>query len=99
MILWAIARLLVPADGRVVFAKNGDVDLNGGVNAQFTYSGFSFTNTGDELRLVNSEGTELDHVLWDSDGTVTNGSGVILGTDALVAGKATVLSGNGNGVW
>jgi hypothetical protein len=58
--------LVVDAEGIVVFGRNGDVSLNGGVTVDYTYSGFVLANTSDAIYLDN--GAEiLDEVVYESD--------------------------------
>ena len=40
-----------------VFARNGNLSSNGGVVSDYVYSGFSLSNTEDEIILMDSEGS------------------------------------------
>jgi hypothetical protein len=56
--------VVVPAGGRVVLARNADVASNGGLVADYEYSGFDLDETGDEI-ILSFSGTEIDAVEFD----------------------------------
>jgi len=49
-----------------VFAVNGDINMNGGVTAQYVYSGFNLANAGDEIILTDSSGTVISMVSYNN---------------------------------
>lgn len=48
----------------LVFANNGDNATNGGITPDYTYSGFTLANTGDEIILVDLFGIVIDSVAY-----------------------------------
>ena len=57
--------LTVPAGGFLILARNSNSSTNGGISANYQYSGFQLTNTGDEIVLVAPNNTEIDRVNYD----------------------------------
>ena len=57
--------LIVSAGGYVVLANNADTATNGGVVADYEYSGMFLSNGADELVLTTPDGLEVDRVEWD----------------------------------
>jgi hypothetical protein len=69
------ADLILPAGGYLVLGRNADPALNGGVGVAYTYTGLSLSNTTDSILLIAPDGTEIDRVVWGSDGlTITPGA-------------------------
>ena len=56
-----------------VLARNGDETLNGGVMPDYTYNGFSLSNTEDELILLDNEGAIVDEILYTNEWGFPNG--------------------------
>ncbi|HEY0970856.1 MAG TPA: lamin tail domain-containing protein, partial [Gemmatimonadales bacterium] len=57
--------LVVPPEGLVVLARNGDASRNGGVRASLAYgSAISLANGGDWLALAGPDGATVDSVAW-----------------------------------
>ncbi len=56
-----------------VFARNGNISLNGGVVSDYVYNGFSLSNTEDEIILMDSEGAVVDEVQYDSEWNFSSG--------------------------
>lgn len=50
----------------LVLAINGDMSLNGGVHADYVYSGFTLSNTTDQIILSRPSGAVVDRVAYDS---------------------------------
>ena len=48
-------------------ARNGDEILNGGVIPDYTYNGFSLSNTEDELILLDNEGAIVDEIHYTNE--------------------------------
>jgi hypothetical protein len=61
------ADLLIPPGVYVVLARNGDFAANGGVLANYVYSGFSLSNQDDEILLLAPNGSEVDRVQWGGE--------------------------------
>ena len=56
-----------------VFARNGNLSSNGGVVSDYIYSGFSLSNTEDEIILMDSGGAVVDEVQYDSEWNFPSG--------------------------
>jgi hypothetical protein len=68
----------VPAQGYAVLVREGDEDLNGGVDGDYTYDSFVLANVGDEL-VLTFDGMELDQVVYDnSDWPLVTGAAMSL---------------------
>ena len=57
--------LMVPAYGYLVLGRNMDYAINGGYVANYVYSGFTLTNTIDEIISENS-GTQMARIDYDT---------------------------------
>jgi len=59
--------LIVPAGSHIVFCINGDISTNGGVNCDYEYgSGFSLTNSEDEILIKSPDNAIIDKVTYTS---------------------------------
>ena len=59
--------LVITNGGFLVLGKNSDIGTNGGVAVNYVISsGFTLTNTDDEVILQNSSGLEIDRVEYDA---------------------------------
>ena len=56
-----------------VFARNGTLSSNGGVVSNYVYSGFSLSNTEDEIILMDSGGAVVDEVQYESEWNFPSG--------------------------
>jgi endonuclease/exonuclease/phosphatase family metal-dependent hydrolase len=56
-----------------VLARNGDQTLNGGINVDYEYDGFSLTNTEDEVILQDISGAIVDEVHYSSGWPFSSG--------------------------
>ena len=54
---------------RLVFGRNADATLNGGVTLDYEYSGFTLSNGSDQIMLTGRDGVLQDRVAYD-DGIV-----------------------------
>ncbi|NOY28474.1 MAG: hypothetical protein GXP62_21670 [Oligoflexia bacterium] len=72
--------VVVAAGGRVVFGRNGDTAVNGGVSVDYDFSGMSLGNDDDELILSNTSGV-LDAVRYDGGKTFPDPSGASMSLD------------------
>jgi hypothetical protein len=74
--------LVIGAESFLVLALNGDTGTNGGLTANYVItSGFSLTNSADEIVLTNASGTEIARVSWSSSSYA--GSGIAEELNAL----------------
>lgn len=71
--------LIVPVNGYVVLAKNGNPAQNGGFTPNYVYNGFNLSNLSDKIILVCG-GTEIDRVEYDGGPNFPdpNGASMIL---------------------
>ena len=56
-----------------VLARNGNISSNGGVVPDYVYSGFSLSNTQDEIILMDSDGAIVDEVQYTNEWDFPNG--------------------------
>ena len=56
-----------------VLARNGNISSNGGVVPDYVYSGFSLSNTEDEIILMDSHGAIVDEVQYTNEWDFPNG--------------------------
>ena len=56
-----------------VMARNGNISSNGGVVPDYVYSGFSLSNTQDEIILMDSDGAIVDEVQYTNEWDFPNG--------------------------
>jgi hypothetical protein len=85
-------KLIIPADGYVVIARNGDPAINGGVEADYVYGDSVFLfNGSDELELVHPDGAVADRVAWDDGATFPD-------PDGATMSLASIGLDNGNGI-
>jgi cysteine-rich repeat protein len=66
--------LIVPANGYVVLAKNGNSLQNGGITPNYVYSGFFLSNVSDKI-ILNCDGIEIDRVEYDGGPQFPNPNG------------------------
>lgn len=57
--LHTITAGVIAAGGYFVLARNGDSNLNGGFNADYTYSSFSLSNSSDQIIFSDNSGELL----------------------------------------
>ena len=68
-----------------VFARNGAIALNGGLDVDYVYGdAFSLGNGLDLVRITNAEGIEVDEVAWDNGGFFPDPSGASMQLDGSV---------------
>ncbi|RME52676.1 MAG: lamin tail domain-containing protein [Deltaproteobacteria bacterium] len=61
--------VLIPPLGFLVLGRNGDVNLNGGVEVDYVYDNFILANGPDEIFLKNPNNDLIDEVHYLSDDT------------------------------
>ncbi|MCF7886144.1 MAG: lamin tail domain-containing protein [Candidatus Marinimicrobia bacterium] len=59
----------------IVLGRNADLAENGNVTIDYLYSGFTLTNSGDEIILTMSDDTEVDRVEYDGGTNWPNPTG------------------------
>ncbi len=72
------ADLWIQPGEHIVLARNGDANVNGGVQAAYVYDHFSLANTADEIILMAAWGAEVDRVSWDGERGLAVAPGVSL---------------------
>ena len=58
--------LLIQPGQYLVFCRNSDYELNGGVESDYDYDGFSLSNNEDEAILTDAQGAIVDEVNYTS---------------------------------
>ena len=85
-----------------VFARNGDESLNGGLTADYVYSGFTLSNSEDEIILTDSSGAIVDEVHYSNSWNFDSGFSIEIHDIALDNNiaenwqKATLQYGDGD---
>ena len=59
--------LFIDPDQYLVFGKNDNVSINGGLVIDYQYSNISFSNNNDELLIINQNGEIVDEVHYTND--------------------------------
>jgi hypothetical protein len=59
--------LVIGPDELIVLARNAVIEENGGVEAQYEYTGFVLSNSLDEVILVDVDGVTIDSLIYSSD--------------------------------
>ena len=75
----------VPPGGYVVLGRNGAEAENGGIAVGYEYHGFTLTNDGDVIELLDTNGRMVDRVEYDED-LVFPGASTSLDPNFLDAG-------------
>ena len=57
--------LLINSGQYFVLARNGDININGGVVADYVYSGFTLGNTSDAI-IITADGREITRLEYDA---------------------------------
>ncbi len=65
--------LVIESGQFFVLTRNGNVSSNGGVNADYVYSGFSLSNNEDQIIIMDNDGAIVDEVHYTGDWNVSNG--------------------------
>ncbi len=61
-----------------VFAREGDTTLNGGLEANYVYSGLALANSADEVTLIDSAGSLVDEVHYTTTFPYSSGVSMYL---------------------
>jgi len=73
--------LIIPANGYLLFANNGDSALNGGLpTPDYVYSGLSLGNGSDGI-VISCSSTDIDTVIWDNGATFPDPNGASMALD------------------
>jgi hypothetical protein len=78
--------LFVDAGELVVFGRNGDININGGVPVDYVFSGMALSNTEDEIVLLLS-GVEIDRLAYGA--TFPQSVGIAMALDSPTGTSAT----------
>ena len=65
--------VLIEAGQYFVLGKNGDVNLNGGLNVDYQYDNISFSNNEDQLIFLNYNGEIVDEVYYTNSWDFSSG--------------------------
>ncbi len=65
--------LLIQPGQYLVLCRNGDPELNGGIEADYDYSGFSLSNNEDEIILTDETGAIVDQVNYTNSFPFSSG--------------------------
>lgn len=73
--------LIIPANGYLLFANNGDSATNGGLpTPDYVYSGLSLGNGTDGI-IISCSSTDIDTVIWDNGTTFPDPNGASMALD------------------
>ena len=67
------ASILIVPDEYFVLAKNNDQSLNGGVEVDYVYEGYSLSNSDDEVILLDASGSVVDEVNYSNGWPFSSG--------------------------
>tara|TARA_Y100001934_G_scaffold282782_1_gene398312 strand:+ start:925 stop:2604 length:1680 start_codon:yes stop_codon:yes gene_type:complete len=65
--------ILVHPNDYFVLTRNGDISLNGGVESDYDYGGFSLSNSADEVILLDTTGAIVDEVHYNEEWPFASG--------------------------
>jgi len=69
----AQSSILIAPDEYFVLAKNNDQSLNGGVEVDYVYQGYSLSNSDDEVILLDASGSVVDEVHYSNGWPFSSG--------------------------
>jgi len=67
--------VVIEPDEVLVFCTSAIDTINGGIESAYECSGLSFTNSNDEIFLINAEGGVVDMVRWDDSNVLPMDAG------------------------
>ena len=67
------ASILISPEEYFVLAKNNDQSLNGGVEVDYVYEGYSLSNNDDEVILLDASGSVVDEVHYSNGWPFSSG--------------------------
>ncbi|MEL1235579.1 MAG: lamin tail domain-containing protein [Candidatus Neomarinimicrobiota bacterium] len=95
------ASILISPEEYFVLAKNNDQSLNGGVEVDYVYEGYSLSNSDDEVILLDASGSVVDEVHYANGWPFSSGVSMEIHDplidNALVGSWFSSTSSYGNG--
>ena len=95
------ASILISPEEYFVLAKNNDQSLNGGVEVDYVYEGYSLSNSDDEVILLDASGSVVDEVHYSNGWPFSSGVSMEIHDplidNALVGSWFSSTSSYGNG--
>ena len=95
------ASILISPEEYFVLAKNNDQSLNGGVEVDYVYEGYSLSNSDDEVILLDASGSVVDEVHYVNGWPFSSGVSMEIHDplidNALIGSWFSSTSSYGNG--
>ena len=95
------ASILISPNEYFVLAKNNDQSLNGGVEVDYVYEGYSLSNSDDEVILLDASGSVVDEVHYANGWPFSSGVSMEIHDplidNALIGSWFSSTSSYGNG--
>ena len=95
------ASILISPEEYFVLAKNNDQSLNGGVEVDYVYEGYSLSNNDDEVILLDASGSVVDEVHYENGWPFSSGVSMEIHDplidNALIGSWFSSTSSYGNG--
>ncbi|MEL1232887.1 MAG: lamin tail domain-containing protein [Candidatus Neomarinimicrobiota bacterium] len=95
------ASILISPEEYFVLAKNNDQSLNGGLEVDYVYEGYSLSNSDDEVILLDASGSVVDEVHYSNGWPFSSGVSMEIHDplidNALVGSWFSSTSSYGNG--
>ena len=95
------ASILISPEEYFVLAKNNDQSLNGGVEVDYVYEGYSLSNNDDEVILLDASGSVVDEVHYANGWPFSSGVSMEIHDplidNALIGSWFSSTSSYGNG--
>ena len=95
------ASILISPNEYFVLAKNNDQSLNGGVEVDYVYEGYSLSNNDDEVILLDASGSVVDEVHYENGWPFSSGVSMEIHDplidNALIGSWFSSTSSYGNG--
>ena len=95
------ASILISPNEYFVLAKNNDQSLNGGVEVDYVYEGYSLSNSDDEVILLDASGSVVDEVHYSNGWPFSSGVSMEIHDplidNALIGSWFSSTSSYGNG--
>ena len=95
------ASILISPEEYFVLAKNNDQSLNGGVEVDYVYEGYSLSNSDDEVILLDASGSVVDEVHYSNGWPFSSGVSMEIHDplidNALIGSWFSSTSSYGNG--
>jgi len=95
------ASILISPEEYFILAKNNDQSLNGGVEVDYVYEGYSLSNNDDEVILLDASGSVVDEVHYENGWPFSSGVSMEIHDplidNALIGSWFSSTSSYGNG--